>query len=127
MKLFDGFVVGELLGEHSLLLGENEMTEWEWLFPGTVLGGTAPPGFVAVVTMRSFLSIVTPRPPGNVHGSQRFDLHRLPKVGEMLATRITCVGKEIKHERKWVDFSTETVGQGGELCFEGRMSIAWAA
>jgi hypothetical protein len=127
MKLFDGFAVGEVLGEHSLLLGENEMTEWEWLFPNSVSGGIVPPGFVAVVTMRSFLSVVTPRPPGNVHGSQRFELHRLPTVGEMLATRVTCAAKEVRRERKWVDFTTQTLGDRGQLCFEGRMSIAWAA
>jgi hypothetical protein len=127
MKLFDGFAVGEVLGQHSLQIGAQAMEGWEQLFPGSGSGDDLPPGFVAVVTMRSFFNVVAQRPPGNVHGSQRYELARLPKIGERLDTKVTCVGKEIRRERRWVDFLTETVGEDGSPCFSGRMSIAWAA
>jgi hypothetical protein len=127
MKLFEGFEIGQVLGAHSLEIGPQVMEGWEQLFPGSASGDELPPGFVAVVTMRSFTSVVAPRPPGNVHGSQRFELSRLPRVGERLDTRVTCVGKEVRRERRWVDFETQTTGEDGSTCFSGRMSIAWAA
>jgi acyl dehydratase len=127
MYLFDTLRVGALLGERELLLSEELLERWRGLFPDEVTDGRMPAGMAAVATMRAYSEVVAPRPPGNVHGSQQFELLRRPQAGERLRTTVACIGKELKRDHRWVHFATETTREDGGACFRGRMTILWAA
>ena len=127
MFRYDDFVVGKEIGAETMTLGPQLFSAWARVFPEECQTNLAPPGMIAVVTMRAFTTVVAPRPPGNVHGSQSYEVKRLPRAGEVLTTRITCLGKEIKRGRRWVYFGSETSGDGDDFCFGGRMAIAWAS
>lgn len=127
MYLFDTLPVGARLGERELLLSEELLERWRRLFPDEAMDGRMPAGMAAVATMRAYSDVVAPRPPGNVHGSQRFEMLRRPQTGERLVTTVSCTGKELKRERRWVHFATETSGADGAACFRGLMTILWAA
>lgn len=127
MMLFDDFEVGSVIGRHELEIDAALLEAWEKVFAEDAQAAPTPPGLVAIVSMRAYAHVVAPRPPGNVHGTQRFDLMRLPRAGERLSTTIRCTAKAIKRERKWVEFLSETQDEAGRQCFTGRMNIAWAA
>jgi hypothetical protein len=51
---------------------------------------------------------------------------RMPKVGDELVTELSCEGKELKGDRRWVRFGSETRRTDGELMFSGLMTTLWA-
>jgi hypothetical protein len=123
---FSGIDIGAELGQRTILLSPDLVENWRKLFPDDACGDRMPAGMVAIVTMRAYSDIVKPRPAGNVHGAQRFEIHRLPQVGETLLTSVRCVSKEQKKGRNWVQFETLSRADG-RLCFSGRQTILWAA
>lgn len=124
---FASFAPGAVLGRRELVLDAAMFQRWFALFPEDEQGPVMPAGMVAAVTMRAYAEILTPRPPGNVHGAQRFEIHRLPRIGDRLVTEFGCADKSIRRERNWVTFETTTSGAGGEPVFTGRMAVLWAA
>lgn len=128
MLTFEGFVPGAELGVHETMLDAEGAARWCALFPGDAeVLPNMPPGMSAAVIMRAYTAVVTPRPPGNVHGEQVVDMHHLPRLGDLLRTRFVCEGKELKKDRRWVKLASETTNERGELLFTGRMVILWAA
>ncbi|HYD71130.1 hypothetical protein [Azospirillum sp.] len=127
MLTFDSMPVGAEMGRRELVLDDGLLGRWLRLFPDDADGDRMPAGMMAAVTMRAYAEILQPRPPGNVHGAQQFQVIRLPRLGERLVTALTCAGKELKRDRRWIDFATETTGTDGGVRFRGRMSILWAA
>lgn len=124
---FDSFAPGTILGRSETVLDATAFRRWFDLFPEDEQGPVMPAGMVAVVTMRAYGEVLTPRPPGNVHGAQRFEVERLPRLGDRLVTEFRCVDKSIRGERKWITFETATTAPAGERFFTGRMAILWAA
>ncbi|WP_109152140.1 hypothetical protein [Azospirillum sp. TSO5] len=127
MYVFDTLPVGAAFGAQELHLSDALMRRWTSLYPDDATDGRMPAGMIAVASMRAYSDLVAPRPPGNVHGSQRYEMMRRPALGERLTTTIACIGKEVKRDRRWVHFDTETVGEDGTPCFRGRMTVLWAA
>ena len=129
MLHFDGFEPDALLGEHRLLLTAELLAQWRALFPEDSTGNVAPRGMAAILSSRAYCAVVAPRPPGNVHGAQRFEIRRMPSVGETVLTRISCASKRLKDGRRWVQFRmVGMVASGdGTPCFEGLMTVLWAA
>jgi len=127
MLTFETIPLDSEIGRRELLLESETVARWRELFPGDDADGLMPPGMIAVVTVKAYSDILVPRPPGNVHGEQRFEMIRLPRVGERLLTRLSCVSKERKGERRWVRFLTETTDAAGDACFRGLMTVLWAA
>ena len=127
MLTFDTMPLDKEIGRRELLLDGALVARWRELFPDDDTGALMPPGMIAVVTIKAYSDILTPRPPGNVHGAQHFEMIRLPRVGERLLTRLRCVAKERKGERRWISFLTETTDATGDACFRGRMTVLWAA
>lgn len=127
MYLFDTLSEGTAFGTQVLHLSDTLMGRWTSLYPDDEPDGRMPAGMIAVASMRAYSDLVAPRPPGNVHGSQRYEMLRRPEVGERLTTSIACAGKEVKRDRRWVHFDTETRGEDGTPCFRGRMTVLWAA
>ncbi len=126
MFLFETFDPGKTIGSRTLTLNRELLEEWLTLFPEDRDGERMPPGMMAAVYSRAYSSILQPRPPGNVHGQQLFTLSKLPKVGDTLVTDLRCEGKELKGERRWVRFASDTRRSDGELMFSGLMTTLWA-
>lgn len=126
MFTYASFTPGEFVGSGELLLDDAQLNAWKALFPEDDLQGVMPQGMVAVLAMRAYADVVHSRPPGNVHAAQRFDLYRLPESGDLLTTRITCLGKEERKGRLRVTLGMETSGPDGAV-FSGRMTVLWAA
>lgn len=126
MITYDDFVPGAVMGSSSALLDAVKLRAWRDLFPEDDLDGVMPHGMVAAIAMRAYAEVVQPRPPGNVHAVQHFDLFRLPRAGETLTTTITCVGKEIRRDRRRVTLQMDCTGTEG-AAFRGRMTVLWAA
>lgn len=124
---FESFQPGHSFGARTYTLDKPVFEAWTALYPHDAATDTMPHGMTAPVFMRAYAELVQPRPPGNVHGAQRFEVSRLPKLGETLTTSITCAAKELKGNRRWVTLEGVTTGEGGALAFKSRMTILWAA
>lgn len=127
MYTFDSLPVAATLGARELTLTDELMDAWWRLFPEDRSDGRMPAGMVAVVSIRAYAEVVAPRPPGNVHGAQRFEIVKQPRVGERLVTAVAIRDKEVKRDRRWVHLTTDTIGGDGTPRFRGRMTILWAA
>ena len=118
---FARYQAGESYGSHALHLGPGLAAQWRMLYPGHEgEDDRVPAGMLCVITMRAYTSLITPRPPGNIHGRQRFDVGRLPKFGERVTTSIHCESKEIRNGRFWVHLLFETLDASGAYLFRGR-------
>jgi hypothetical protein len=126
MITYDGFAPPQVMGVRELVLDDALLRAWHGLFHTEGADEVMPHGMVAAITMRAYTDILQPRPPGNVHAAQRFDLLRLPRRGERLTTTVSCLGKEIRKGRRWVTFGIETSGTDGPA-FRGRTTMIWAA
>lgn len=125
MFLFDTFEPGKLIGTRTLTLERELLERWFQLFPDDRDGNRMPPGMMAVVYSRAYSDILQPRPPGNVHGAQQFSIAEMPSVGDTLITSLSCEGKELKGERRWVRFASETRRDDATLLFSGVMTTLW--
>ncbi len=128
MYVYETFTPGTVIGEARYLFDRAALDQWLALFPEDANGETMPPGMVAAVTIRAYMALIDPRPPGNIHAAQNFRIARMPRVGDRLATTIRCAAKELKKGRRWVALETETRDAGdGSPLFSGRMTTVWAA
>jgi hypothetical protein len=127
MFLFDTFAPGTIIGTRALTLDAALVDRWITLFPEDRNGDRMPAGMTAAVMSRAYSDVLRPRPPGNVHGAQRFEIAHLPRVGDTLVTTISCDSKEMKGERRWVRFASETRRDDGTPMFTGLMTTLWAA
>lgn len=126
MFLFDTFEPGTLIGTRSLTLERGLVERWLALFPDDRDGERMPAGMMAAVYSRAYSDILLPRPPGNVHGAQRFLIAQLPSVGDTLVTNLSCESKELRGGRRWVRFASETRRDDHTLLFSGLMTTLWA-
>lgn len=128
MMTFDRIEAGKALGEHNFAFTDEAMEQWAALFPDDRQSLPAmPAAMVAMVVMRAFITILADRPPGNIHAGQNFWLARLPQIGNRLSTRLACIGKEFKNNRRWITFRTDTSDADGAPLFRGQMTTIWAA
>jgi acyl dehydratase len=127
MMTFSDFIPGATIGSSNFAFDDAAAAAWTGLFPDDAAGLPAmPSAMIAMVVMRAFMSVLPARPPGNVHAAQKFQICRLPSLGEGLLTSITCLGKEIKNNRKWVTLDSETLDTAGTVMFRGQMTTIWA-
>jgi hypothetical protein len=128
MITFADFQPGSVLGERKFAFDDAALAQWLKLFPDD--RGAAPlmpPAMVAMVIMRTFTDVLRDRPPGNIHARQTFGITRLPKLNEHLTTTLSCTGKELKRERRWVSFLFDTTDQAKQPLFRGEMTTVWSA
>jgi len=124
---YDGIRAGAVLGSASLTVDNGFVERWLRLYAGEPdTRPELPAGMAMLIVMRSYAQAVSPRPPGNVHASQRLTIHRAPRVGERLTTTVRCQDKEMKKGRRWVHLAIETLGEGGEPCYQGIITSIWA-
>ena len=127
MLTFETFEVGKDYGSQPVTLTAEMFDDWVALFPedqSTV--PEMPEGMSAVVTINAYMRILASRPPGNVHGSQRTVMKKLPRMGDTVTTSIRCTGKEMRNGRRWIYLETITRAADGEEYFTGTMRVLWA-
>lgn len=128
---FDDFEPGKVLAEGSETFGPELSDRWRRIFgnrPADGAGGGAEGASIALVMMmRAYLRHVVPRPPGNVHARQRFTLEGTPRPGEDVRSVVTCVHKEMKRGRRYVELEASGTGQAGRPIYVGRLTLIWAA
>ncbi len=128
--LFDDFVPGSLMGQHEEVFDVSLCQAWRAIFS---LPDNAEPhpgelsSLALALAMRAYLSVVAPRPPGNVHARQQFQMHAMPHIGETITTRVVCAHKEIRRERRYVNIQVQASGHGQRALYAGEMSLIWAA
>lgn len=125
---FDGFVPGNEQGVAVETIGADLCEQWSALYPWDRVDaeGRVPVGMSSVLMMRAYQKILSPRPPGNVHAGQRFVVHARPRVGESLESRMRCLSKTMRGERRFVEMEMTTTGDGGRAVFTGVMTMIWA-
>jgi len=128
---FDDFVPGALLGERTELVSDALAGPWQRIF-GTrpedgAAGGAEAASLAVVLMMRAYLAVVAPRPPGNVHARQAFSLQAPPRRGEAVRSVVTCLDKELRRGRRYVELQVQGSGDGGRPLYSARLSLIWAA
>lgn len=128
---FDDFVPGREIGSTDVTYSDDLSARWQRIFGSAPEGGAGGAaegaGLAVVMMMRAFLTIVSPRPPGNVHARQQLSLQQLPHAGEVVRSVVTCVNKEMRRERRYVELQAVGVGEGGRPIYSGRLTLIWAA
>ena len=126
--LWDDFQPGAPLGELTEIFEPALATAWRDIFGHDHAGGRAEgAGIAMAMMMRGYLGVVTPRPPGNVQSRQRFTLDAPPQPGEAIRTVVTCLSKEIKRERRYLDLEVGGTRARGPPRNHGKLSLIWAA
>jgi acyl dehydratase len=123
---YQDFVPGTVLGRHEEELTPELLRPWQSLFPGTAIAAPLPHGVSVALVVRAYMAVVQDRPDGNVHTRQRMQFQRGLVPGERVITEVTCTGKALRREWRWVHFRTLTTGQAGDLVCVGEMSMLWA-
>jgi len=126
VMLWEHFQPGGTLGEMTQVFEEPLAQTWRSIFGHDTTQAEAS-GIAIAMMMRGFLGVVSPRPPGNIHARQRFNLHALPQPGERVRTVVTCLSKEVKRERRYVDFQLQANGTHDRPLYDGILTLIWAA
>lgn len=133
--LFEDLVPGRDLGTYALTYDETFAQGWQRMIaqkdgpPAASAGGRrAQAASVSLMLMmRAFLTVVSPRPPGNIHARQSLSFCGLPSIGDHIAVTVNCLSKSLHKERRYVEFGVKAVNQGQESVFTGVLTLIWAA
>ena len=124
---FERFSPGSDLGEASLAVDQPLIDSLQKVYGfAWSAGQPVPMALCTVLMMRAYLQVVTPRPPGNVHGRQWLQAHAPMHLGDTVRTRMRCLSKELKSGRRWVQL--EALGSVADKpAYTGRLTLLWAA
>ena len=125
--LFEHFQPGAVIGETTEVFSPQLADRWHQIFGNAQQTRAQGASLAVVMMMRAYLAVVSPRPPGNVHARQRFTLQRLPEQGESVTTRITCLSKELRRERRYVELEAHGRNASGAPMYRASMTLIWAA
>ncbi len=127
--LFEDFQPGAVLGEQVQIYDAQQAQRWRAIFGASADAHSAAEGAsMAVVNMmRAYLQLVTPRPPGNMHARQQLRMQAIPEPDEAIRVVLSCVGKEMRRERRYVELQARGTGTGERALFNGRITLIWAA
>jgi len=129
--LFEDFTPGAMMGESVFAYTEEQAHRWQAIF-GAVGGKAANrasegASMAVIAMMRSYLDVVCPRPPGNVHAKQYLKMHDVPRMGEGIHVAVQCVRKELRRDRRYVELRVTGTAQTERALFEGLLTLIWAA
>ncbi len=83
----------------------------------------APPMLAAVYVIDALRTRVGP--PGGIHAKQQFKFHRPAVIGETLFTSAVVLKMYERKGRNYVEMTTETKNQHGELITSGMITRIW--
>ncbi|WP_144109673.1 hypothetical protein [Paraburkholderia sp. BCC1886] len=133
---YERFEENVAIGECEVCLDERQLALWRSVNArvgqspkcGDAIEDAAPGGLLVALAMRGYLSIVQPRPPGNVHASSVLRWGTVAAcVGEPLRVSVSCVGKSIARERRWVSLLVRLVNRNDALVLSSELKMVWAA
>lgn len=128
---FSDLTPNAIIGQHIDVFDQKMADRWKSIFINTSNGssddGALRASIAVVLAMRAMLLVAAPRPPGNVHARQYIKTYALPKLNETVISEVSCLHKEIKRERRYVDFGVVGKSDDGHPIYEARMSLIWAA
>lgn len=125
---FDRFVVGGSFGPSTETPDPALIAAWRRLYPGDQFpDGCFPRAMATVLMMRAYMQLLAPRPPGNIHAGQKMVLGDPVRIGDAVTTTIVCTDKAMRRERRYVTVRATGVNQEGRMCFEGDLTLIWAA
>lgn len=125
---FESFHPGALMGTATETVDERMLELWNKLYPwDETPSDQLPLAMATVLMMRAYMQVLVPRPPGNVHARQHFELLAPIDAGERVTTEVRCVGKEVRRGRRHIELATRSTGSNGRVLFNGRMGLIWAA
>lgn len=124
---YDHYEPGKKYGTKSFDATPDLIDKWRTVYPDDNASDVIPAGMLAMIVVDAVLTCNAPRPPGGVHAGQSFEIQRLPRIGERLATEVVCISKEIKNNRKWVKVRTTTSSlDQGDVVLVGVMTTLLA-
>jgi len=125
--LYKDFVIGQEMGDCTLTYDETFVQGWQQIFGQTALIRTQAASVSLILMMRAFLTIVSPRPPGNIHARQTLSFSSLPVLGDQLTVSAACLSKTMRKERRYVELGVKALNQRGQPVFAGVLTLIWAA
>jgi len=121
--VFDDFHPGAELGHVSIVLNAERISNWSAIYGGT--SDHVPPGLLVAVMMEAYLKAIQPRPPGNIHASQKLIFGEAAKPGDQLDATLTCIDKTMRNERRWVTFGVTLRNRSRDV-LRGEIRTIWA-
>ena len=106
-------VSGEICRKWRDLYGKSEKEDPD----------SAPLGIITLIQQEAMNQILIPRTLGNVQATQVFDIETLPAVGTTVYTEVSCLSKEFRKQRRWVQLAFRTRDAAGGLLFRSRNLI----
>jgi acyl dehydratase len=122
---FDDFRPGSVLGRLSIVLDAQRIANWTGIYGSPATPERLPSGMLVAAMMEAYLRAIQPRPPGNIHASQRLKFTGAVNPGDELRAEVACVAKELRRERRWVTFGV-TLHSGSQDVLSGEISAIWA-
>lgn len=123
--VFDDFEPGQILGAIAIPLDAAHLQNWAAIYGAPSEGGNVPSGMLVAAMMEAYLKAIQPRPPGNIHASQKLTFGKPARFGERLEAHVSCLWKERRKERGWVTFGV-LLRSGASDVLSGEIRTIWA-
>lgn len=125
---YDRFKDNTTIGECTVLPDVHQLALWQKIGGRVHDAIDLPGGLLLALAMRGYLSVVEPRPPGNVHASSVLRWGVTPvHVGDPLLVRVACLSKHIANDRRWVRLLVTLVNGDGAFVLSNELKMVWAA
>lgn len=127
-RLFASFESGQHCGRATLSLDKEFSSRLNTLFDAATCDEHMPMSAVPLLLMRAYTTVITDRPPGNIHVGQVCNLVELPKHDAVMEVSVTCAHKEMRKGRRILQFDvTLTDSRTRNLLISGLSTVFWAA
>lgn len=123
--VFDDFSPGQPLGNFAITLDDVHLDNWTAIYGERKSKESVPAGMLVAAMMEAYLNAAQPRPPGNIHASQKLVFGRSAKAGDKLEAQVSCLSKERRKERGWVTFGVVLSVEGQDV-LNGEIRTIWA-
>lgn len=122
---FERFEPGRSFGVVEVRMDAVKRARWQEIF-GPSADETLPRGVVVAAMMEAYIRAIQPRPKGNVHAAQTLDFtNHKPRWNDTISIAVSCLSKEDKKGRYWVDFGIEATA-GDKMVLSGTIRSIWA-
>jgi acyl dehydratase len=123
--VFDDFSPGQPLGNFAITLDDAHLNNWTAIYGERKSSESVPAGMLVAAMMEAYLNAIQPRPPGNIHASQKLVFGRSAKAGDKVEAQVSCRSKERRRERGWVTFGVVLSVEGQDV-LNGEIRTIWA-
>ncbi|MGE3992626.1 MaoC family dehydratase [Pseudorhodoplanes sp.] len=122
---FDDFRPGSKFEEVSISLDAERIAGWTAIYGHPQVSDRIPSGMLVAAMMEAYLTAIQPRPPGNIHASQKLSFSNAAKPGDQLGAEVSCVEKTLHKERRWITFGV-TLRNRSLIILRGEIHTIWS-